>query len=279
MPVGGRRSRSCATATATPGRCHPRAGEVLAQAYGGGPKSAFHTAPSACRLGDSPVLLACRSSAHNGRDRAAALALPSCVDVGFFDPPPVPPEPPPRQQLAAPEWMAPPDGVVPGIAVLEAVLVRTSSVAAWVGAAAVYPTGLVFAVEVRAARRDGEGGLIDGLLGHEPGWRRAEGDSDGWRFGVQLSDGGKATTLGVNFRGLFGLERPPEEPVLLPRGGSGGARAWLQEFWLWPLPPEGPLRLACAWPAVGIAETVHEVDTAPIRAAAQRAVVLWSEEP
>jgi hypothetical protein len=35
------------------------------------------------------------------------------------------------------------------------------------------------------------------------------------------------------------------------------------------------MRVACEWRELDLAESVHEVDTAPIRAAAARAVELW----
>jgi hypothetical protein len=44
-----------------------------------------------------------------------------------------------------------------------------------------------------------------------------------------------------------------------------------------PLPPEGPLRFACAWPDELIEETTAELE-APIREAAARAVELWPDE-
>jgi hypothetical protein len=92
----------------------------------------------------------------------------------------------------------------------------------------------------------------------------------GLRFGVELADGSRA----IADRG------PPEAgggPTLTPRGGGGGGLSYDLGFWLWPLPPAGPLRFACAWPDEGIEETTAELD-APIRELAARAVELWPDD-
>jgi hypothetical protein len=140
----------------------------------------------------------------------------------------------------------------------------------------VYPTGLVFTVQVHVAPEANDA-LRDALMHLHGSGRRAPGaDDDGWRFGVRFADGRKATTFG---RHLADLHTRPESPVLLPRGGGAGSTEAHQELWLWPLPPPGPLTFACAWPALELPETLHELDAGPIRAAADRAVTLWPETP
>jgi hypothetical protein len=46
-------------------------------------------------------------------------------------------------------------------------------------------------------------------------------------------------------------------------------------YWLWPLPPAGPLQLSCEWPTAGIALSSVEIDADAIRADAQQALPLW----
>ena len=42
----------------------------------------------------------------------------------------------------------------------------------------------------------------------------------------------------------------------LEHGGSGGsARRWDGNFWVHPLPPEGPVTFVASWPEYGAAET------------------------
>jgi hypothetical protein len=67
------------------------------------------------------------------------------------------------------------------------------------------------------------------------------------RFGVEFADGRKATNVGQDSRS----EGEPQNPVLWGRGGGGSGARW-QTFWMWPLPPSGPLSFGCEWPAAGI---------------------------
>ena len=45
-------------------------------------------------------------------------------------------------------------------------------------------------------------------------------------------------------------------------------------YWVWPLPPSGPVTFVCEWPAYDIAETRVTVEAALIIEAAERAVPL-----
>jgi len=93
------------------------------------------------------------------------------------------------------------------------------------------------------------------------------------RFGVEYSDGRRATTLERP-------HRPGEEPdiVLLRRGGGGGNGSYEFGFWLWPLPPVGPITFAAEWPASGVELTKADVDAAPILEAAPRSEKLWEDD-
>jgi hypothetical protein len=48
-------------------------------------------------------------------------------------------------------------------------------------------------------------------------------------------------------------------------------------YWVWPLPPEGPLAFVCEWPIADIPETRTEIDSALLRDAAADAVIVWPE--
>lgn len=185
--------------------------------------------------------------------------------MAFFEPPPRPPEPEPQAQ---PLWLGPPNNVV-GVAVpVRLVLARTEEAAVVVDGLAAFPSGfeLVLSVRVRTPRRqwsplglwrdEGQAGLPDDLL----------------RFGIELADGRKATTLsGFPDRG------EQEGPVLIGRGGGGGVTHWDQTYWVWPLPPPGPLAFVCEWPAEGISLTRAEIDAGLVLEAAARAEILWDE--
>jgi len=94
---------------------------------------------------------------------------------------------------------------------------------------------------------------------------------------VQFADGGKATVFDQHR--VFRSRERPDGPVLVQRGGSGSGRAWDLAFWVWPLPPLGPLAFVCEWPARGIELSRHELDASAIHSAAERAERLWPEEP
>jgi hypothetical protein len=188
----------------------------------------------------------------------------------FFEPPPPPPQPEP---FRPPPWLGPPRNVL-GVAVpVRFVLARTESVAVAVVDATAYPIGLEFRVAVR--RRGGEREVWEEPLGLHPRLRGGEIPPELLRMGVQFSDGRKATSLaGFPHR----PDEEPSRPVLVSRGGGGGGGHWDYGFWLYPLPPQGPLAFVCEWPSEGIDLTRHEIDGELIRGAAGRAEVLWEDE-
>jgi hypothetical protein len=185
--------------------------------------------------------------------------------VGFFEPPPPPPEPP--KQPPQPPWLTPPANVLARGVPAELLVVRTDDAAIVIRNVVAYPNGIEFMLSIRLRRP--RHGFLDHPFGQGPG--RGAGDGV-LRFGVQFSDGAKATTLG-SFMGRW----PDEEPRvwLSQHGGSGRAESWEFGYWLWPLPPPGPLTFVVAWPAENIPETRTEIDAAPIRDAAAQAEVLW----
>jgi hypothetical protein len=188
--------------------------------------------------------------------------------MSFFDdldPPPAPPEP---VEHRTPPWAGPAPHVLPASVALDVVLARTPDWAAWIGAGAVTPDGLAFDVTVLArVARPGDDDPVQ-LSGSGP---------DDPRFGVGFADGRRAFGDQWTHGGRIAGDAATEV-ALRSRGGSGRPHRWTQDFWLWPLPPEGPLTFAFAWPAQGLAEAVVAVDSAPIRAAAARAVELWPDE-
>ena len=66
--------------------------------------------------------------------------------------------------------------------------------------------------------------------------------------------------------------------MLFPDGGGGGGRRYDMRYWVWPLPPPGPVAFVCEWPAFGIPESRAELDARLILDAAARAVESWPED-
>jgi hypothetical protein len=193
--------------------------------------------------------------------------------VSFFAPPPPLPEPP--EQPPRHPWTGPPENELGEATPLRAVLVKRADLAIALVELVAYSRGIGGRFIIR--RRDGEPRdgfshpmhlmMRRGLAG------ATELPPELLRFGVEFSDGRRATTI-ERFRGP--REQPPEI-VLMQRGGGGGGGSWEFGFWIWPLPPAGPLTFAVEWPAEGVELTTCEVDAAPILEAAARSEQLWEE--
>jgi hypothetical protein len=69
----------------------------------------------------------------------------------------------------------------------------------------------------------------------------------------------------------------PTEPVItMLGGGGGGSRGYRFQVWVFPLPPDGPLDLYVVAPGGDGTEARLTLQGADVRAAAERAVVIWS---
>jgi hypothetical protein len=185
--------------------------------------------------------------------------------MGFFDDIPPPDAAIEVERARPPEWIAPPENVVGVTVPVDRVLANTGDLALALRSMTAYPTGVTFEIAMlrREPPEDGDGDDLFRMF-HMP-------REDGLRFGVELPDGRRLAAGRT-------AAAAGDAPRLTPRGGGGGGLSYHQEFWLWPLPGDGVLRFACQWPALGIEETVHDLDAAPIRAAAARAVELWPDE-
>jgi hypothetical protein len=99
-----------------------------------------------------------------------------------------------------------------------------------------------------------------------PGWFL--GAADDGRLGVGLADGRKTAT------GL--LSRSPtqerEGPLIIPgRIGPDSIDRMSASFWLWPLPPTGPITFAAEWPYQGIDERAVTLDAHELVMASRKA--------
>jgi hypothetical protein len=184
--------------------------------------------------------------------------------VSFFDATPVPPVPP-EPDYRPPEWLQPPDNVMPAAVALDTLIVSRDDIAAWISTALVYPTGLVF--ELVLMRR----APFPARALPRP-WFMAPGDPDGPRFGVGFSDGRKATA------DRPGAHEGRPSIALGSHGSSASDRRWTGRMWLWPLPPPGRLTFAFAWAEQGVQETTVDVDAAPLAEAAARTRTLWPDD-
>ena len=202
--------------------------------------------------------------------------------MSFFEPPPEPPEPAPQPPRRP--WHGASDAAIGKTIAVNLVVGRSSKAAVWIPSLTVYAEGFEFDVEIRHRLEETE---FDHpfFLHHHHRRRRPRTSEEGLdpalvRFGIEFADGRKATNLGS--RMPFALpgepDTPPEGPLLVPsRGGGGGGGRWHHGFWVWPLPPDGPLAFVCEWPAADIPETRAEIDSSLIHGAAAEVIELWPE--
>jgi hypothetical protein len=198
--------------------------------------------------------------------------------MSFFEPPPPPPEPP--EEFRQPAWIGPPGNELGVSVALNAIVARNERAVIAVLGCTAFSSGVVLDMTLRtrpgtiSAREQremhGSPFHLHGRL--DPG---EELPANLVRIGVLFADGRKGTSLNDR-RAFFGQEQP-EGPILTPRGGGGGQGVWNVDYWLWPLPPAGPLTIVAAWPGFGIDETRVELDATPIAEAAKGVVTLWPE--
>jgi hypothetical protein len=163
-----------------------------------------------------------------------------------------------------------PDTVIPASVPADLLLVRTDQVAVAVGSVRAYPNGFEFTVHTRLHRVDREVDLSGDPFSWHRRFRGAHGRSDALRLGVLYADGRRTATTSPRERG----DDSSDQLVLSQQGGGGSARRWDQNFWVHPLPPDGPVTLIASWLEHDVTETRAELDGAAIRAAAGRGPIL-----
>ncbi|MCW2985138.1 MAG: hypothetical protein JWR63_2708 [Conexibacter sp.] len=190
--------------------------------------------------------------------------------MSFFDDLEPPTPEPEHVEYRPPAWASAPEHVIPGAVGLDVVLARTPEVAVWLGDLGATPDGVRFTLNVLRREMPADAGREGPLWGApRPG---------AVRFGVAFADGRKiAYEAHGRPRGSEASGDAASEIALVSGSGSGSPRRSSRGHWLWPLPPEGPVTFALSWLDEGIEETVVEIDGAPIRAAAARAVELWED--
>ena len=140
-----------------------------------------------------------------------------------------------------------------------------------------YPQGMEFELSCLVAREPEDPDELMGFEGLPYYMKKASSPNalpEGlFRFGVQFSDGSKATTL--HYYQPMQVERP-DHPVLQRVGSHSLGAARTHQYWLWPLPPAGDMAFVCEWPAFGVRFTRHEIDVAPILEAAGKSTSIWT---
>lgn len=163
---------------------------------------------------------------------------------------------------------------------MHTVLGRGPDAALFLVEAQAYTTGVLFSAALRLRRRfDSYGPNMHMELMGSPTRTSGADDPDGrLMLGVQLSDG-RLTVMTTGFLPVTQADAPADPDALsllsTPGGGFSGDLSSDVRYWLRPLPPSGPLLLITRWLALGIEETVTELDGSTIAAAGALATALW----
>jgi hypothetical protein len=181
----------------------------------------------------------------------------------------------------APAWTGRPKGAPPGEVLSELVLSRSERGTLSIAYLDAYPEG--FELEINASTtiayhdlsREGDDSGPDVFGRHWPmvGEPHDLLPPQLLRVGVRFAEGRTATNI-------IGRDSPVEGPIMWALGGGGrgggGESSFHQGYWISPLPPPGPVTIACEWPALGIPLVRHEIDAQLILDAAERARTLFS---
>jgi hypothetical protein len=164
---------------------------------------------------------------------------------------------------------------MPGLAPVGLLLARTDEMAVFVGNVLGYPNGFEFTVNARLRHNQFVWGKspIDPLADPRTGQR----PELALRLGILYADGHGARTS--SHRPIPVDEADGDDLVLREVGTGGTDRQWDGRFWAHPLPPAGPVTFVVSWLLYEVAEARAELDSSVIHEAAERAVILWPEEP
>jgi hypothetical protein len=173
-----------------------------------------------------------------------------------------------------PAWRRP-NGVLPGLSPVGLILARTDEMALAVGNVLGYPNGFEFTVNARLRREQFVWGkspldpLASPRTGREP--------ELALRLGVLYADGRRARTSSHR---PIPVSAADGEGLVLREVGTGGTdRQWDGRLWVHPLPPGGTVTFIASWLLYDMTEARVELDSSVIREAAERAVVLWPDDP
>ena len=195
--------------------------------------------------------------------------------MDFFERAPRPPDLPPSQAVMVPGR---PVNMMGTPVAIDLLLSRSATAAVRVQHLTAFPTGLEFEVVAHFRPTADTWDPMHGLAGlrGKPGDEYGELSDEHLRFGVEFADGRKATNVGPP---MWSVAVGTEGPMLHPGAGGAGESMAHTTYWLWPLPPPGPLAFVCEWPKYRVPLTRQEIDGGLLLAAATQAIELWPEGP
>ncbi|HSI92982.1 MAG TPA: hypothetical protein VK925_05745 [Jiangellaceae bacterium] len=178
-----------------------------------------------------------------------------------------------------PDWLAPPPSVLGQVVAGQLLLARSDRAAVVLTSVLAYPSGFEFHIsailrEPASTRAEMAQGRAEAFSAGAavPRPRTFVETAGGPELTLTFADG---TTLSNGRPGPLPEHDVPGGPVLVPVEATTDDRRRDARFWVWSLPPEGPVTIECAWPAQEITYGRVEISGALIRQAAAGAVELW----
>ena len=181
-----------------------------------------------------------------------------------------------RQSLATdyewspPTWDRPSEGTVPAVFAVDALVLQNDVVAVAIDRLEVYPNGFTISLLMR----------VDPRRVRDMMEMLAPLGANRWPdVGVRFADGRTARcwpgtgSIPDQAKDEHGVPIEPFMSIGSRGGAPDGWRAWA---WVFPLPPDGPLEIFVALEAAGLGEASVTVDGTAVRAAAERAKVIWT---
>jgi hypothetical protein len=105
---------------------------------------------------------------------------------------------------------------------------------------------------------------------------RPRGRREFLRLDVQFADG--TTTTNLDQPPFDQPDAEPAGPRLVENSAITGERRFDLSYWVWRLPPPGPVTFVCQWPACRIQQARAQIDGQRIRDAAARSIHLWPDD-
>ncbi len=186
----------------------------------------------------------------------------------------------PPEEPTRPQWFGPPEEELGVVIPQNVVLGQSDRAVVALSHAVAYSTGVAF--DFLAVARGLTRSQANRVFHEQHMFEEEEIPDSLLRIGFELADGVRVSNLGGlrAHRKLMSPDAEPEGPLLLRHGGgggnSGGGHVTMKPgYWLWPLPPPGPVHISCEWPFVEIVLTTVEIDGRALLDAASQARSLW----
>jgi hypothetical protein len=184
------------------------------------------------------------------------------------------------EEQRRPRWLGPPEDELGAVVPQSVLLARSDRAVVVLSHAVAYSTGTTF--DFRAMARGLTRAQANRVFHEQHMFEEEDLPDSLLRIGFEFADGDRVSNLGGwrAHRTLMTPDTEPKGPLLLPYAGGGGNASGSEVtmnpgYWLWPLPPTGPLRVSCEWPFVDIALTTVEIDGDALLDAASHARNLW----